>query len=181
MHVFQNVDRILRASIGSMLLIVLRERDSCSSVIPAVCSLNLDLSQSELLRTTTNAAANDGRTSERSRPSLVAKSSRRKTPRGMERRQTDPCRQSHLKVTIEGPIWVLINRCVFAARSSPKDQMLVLWKDSQMHIAARFDVARSRAGVVVCLVRLQKDILSSDFDTASQSKQARRGITINHL
>jgi len=43
-----------------------------------------------------------------------------------------------------------------------------------MHIAPWLDVACSRAAVVVCLVRLQKDILSSDFDTASQSKQARR-------
>ena len=37
-----------------------------------------------------------------------------------------------------------------------------------MHVAVRFDVTTTCAAVIVRLVRLQKDIFSSDFDTAGQ-------------
>jgi hypothetical protein len=50
-----------------------------------------------------------------------------------------------------------------------------------MDVAAGFDVTRTSTAVVVSLVRLQKDIFSSDFNTPGQSKQTRRAVSINHL
>ena len=89
----------------------------------------------------------------------------------MGRVRNDECSQSYFKFA--------------ASQQRDGSKRLVLWQDPQMDVAPWFDVTATRATVVVSLVCLQKDIFSSDFDTAglevhtSRSSEDMRAIPSN--